>query len=66
MKLRSLQDDDFKLLLRLFTDSQVRKHLGGALTTSEAAERVELLLQKKPECYWAILEEGHAVGTVIL
>ena len=65
MKLRKLRDTDFELLLRLFTDSTVRKYLGGALTITEATTRVEKLLQKKPGGYWVIESETVPAGTII-
>lgn len=66
MKLRKLLNTDFDLLLRLLTDSRVRRYLGGALATKEAIGRVEQLLRNKPDDYWVIEAESVSVGTVIL
>lgn len=66
MRLRKLLDSDREFLLRLLTDREVRKYLGGELSFNEAQRRVEVLLQQKPTDYWIVEFEGDPIGTVVL
>ncbi len=65
MKLRKILDSDDKFLLRLLTDSEVRKYLGGEVPFNEAKRRVEALIKQKPANYWVIEVKGSPIGTVV-
>jgi ribosomal-protein-alanine N-acetyltransferase len=65
MKLRKLLDSDFEFLLRLLTDGQVRKYLGGELSFNEANKRIKVILEQKPLNYWVVEINGSPIGTIV-
>ena len=63
LRLRPTQPGDEEWIIKLFTDPEVRKYMGGAMSEARARE-VQL-----PETWWghfAILdrEHGQAIGSV--
>ena len=64
MELRTVVNSDYNALLRLLTDKEVRKFLGGAVSEEIARKRVDICLSEKPDSLKAIEVENEFAGVI--
>lgn len=66
LRLRIIQSSDASFLIQLWTNEQVRKHLGGPITKNKAKQRAVEYVDKKG--YFVVIEQssGRTIGLCLL